>query len=129
MNDLNIFQQFGKGEIKTVRSSSNAVIYTRVSSREQSLTNQSLATQKKYCVEYAQKYGFNILGFFGGTYESAQTDERKEFNRMLKFVKNQKEMVGSIIVFSLDRFSRTGDNAIFISSELRKMGISILSVT
>jgi DNA invertase Pin-like site-specific DNA recombinase len=77
MDNLKIFQQFGKGEIKSKRSSLNAVIYTRVSSREQSLTNQSLATQKKYCMEYAQKHGYNILGFFGGTYESAQTDERK----------------------------------------------------
>jgi site-specific DNA recombinase len=75
------------------------------------------------------KTGKLTLGFFGGTYESAKTDERKEFNRMIRFVKNQKEGVSFILVYSLDRFSRTGDNAIFISSELKKRGISIVSVT
>ena len=48
---------------------------------------------------------------------------------MIRFVKNQKEEVSTILVYSLDRFSRTGDNAIFISSELKKRGIRILSVT
>ncbi len=122
--------QFGKGKPQTdSRSNNNVVIYTRVSSKEQAETNQSLETQKKYCLEYALKRNLNILGFFGGTYESAKTDERNEFNRMIRFVKNQKEGVSLILVYSLDRFSRTGDNAIFISSELKKRGISILSVT
>jgi site-specific DNA recombinase len=48
---------------------------------------------------------------------------------MIRFVKDQKEGVSAILVYSLDRFSRTGDNAIFISSELKKLGISIVSVT
>lgn len=48
---------------------------------------------------------------------------------MIRFVKNQKEGVSAILVYSLDRFSRTGDNAIFISAELKRQGISILSVT
>src|ERR1051325_597074 len=47
--------------------------------------NMSLATQKKACEVYAQKQGYEILGYFGGTYESAKTDERKEFNSMLDF--------------------------------------------
>jgi len=48
---------------------------------------------------------------------------------MIRSVKNQKEGISVILVYSLDRFSRTGDNAIFISSELKKQGISIISVT
>ncbi|HZB12248.1 MAG TPA: recombinase family protein [Chryseolinea sp.] len=104
-------------------------MYTRVSTKEQADTNQSLETQKKYCLEYALKSGLNVLAFFGGTYESAKTDERNEFNRMIRFSRNQKEAVSHILVYSLDRFSRTGDNAIFISSELKKQGISIVSVT
>jgi len=131
MKNQGLLQQFSKGkpaEISTT-SSKNAVIYTRVSSKEQADTNQSLEVQKKYCLEYSLKHNLNILGFFGGTYESAKTDERHEFNRMIKFVKNQREGVAIILVYSLDRFSRTGDNAIFISSELKKRGISIASVT
>lgn len=126
-----LIQSFAKGKASDTASKSvkNAVIYTRVSTKEQADTNQSLETQKKYCLQYANKQGLNVLGFFGGTYESAKTDERNEFNRMIRFVKNQHEGVSVILVYSLDRFSRTGDNAIFISSELKKQGISIVSVT
>ncbi|MBX9852451.1 MAG: recombinase family protein [Cytophagaceae bacterium] len=48
---------------------------------------------------------------------------------MIKFVKNQTKKISCILVYSLDRFSRTGDNAIYISSQLKKQGISILAVT
>jgi site-specific DNA recombinase len=131
MKHANLLNQFAKGksDLTSVRDLRNAVIYTRVSSKEQADTNQSLEVQKKYCLQYALKHELNILGFFGGTYESAKTDERNEFNKMIKFVKNQKEGVSVILVYSLDRFSRTGDNAIFISSELKRRGISIASVT
>ena len=131
MKTTDLLQTFGKGKISLEKSTTikNAVIYTRVSSKEQADTNQSLETQKKYCLQYALKHELNVLGFFGGTYESAKTDERNEFNRMIRFVRNQHEGISLILVYSLDRFSRTGDNAIFISSELKRRGISIVSVT
>lgn len=125
------FRQFAKGgkEVSTNKSGANCVIYTRVSTKEQADNNQSLETQKKACKHYADKEGLPVLAFYGGTYESAQTDERKEFKKMLDFVKKSKEKVSFIIVYSLDRFSRSGANAIYITSELKKQGISVLSVT
>ncbi len=119
----------GKGKEELEIGIQNCVIYTRVSSKEQMDTNQSLEWQKKYCVEYAIKNQLNIKGYFGGTYESAKSDERKEFTRMLKFVKLSREKISFILVYSLDRFSRTGDSAIFISSELKKTGVNIMAVT
>ena len=126
-----LLKKFAKGQQpeKTESEVLNCVIYTRVSSKEQMETNQSLEWQKKYCVEYAVKNKLNIKGYFGGTYESAKSDERREFNRMLKFVKASKEEISYILVYSLDRFSRTGDSAIYIASELKKVGINILAVT
>jgi site-specific DNA recombinase len=127
----NQLQQFGKGKQEVVSETGiqNCVIYTRVSSKEQADTNQSLEWQKKFCDEYAIKHKLNISGYFGGTYESAKSDERKEFNRMLKFVKNCKQPIRYILVYSLDRFSRTGDSAIYISSELKKTGVNIMAVS
>jgi site-specific DNA recombinase len=119
----------GKGKEEQEIGIQNCVIYTRVSSKEQMDTNQSLEWQKKYCMEYAIKNQLNIKGYFGGTYESAKSDERKEFTRMLKFVKLSREKISYILVYSLDRFSRTGDSAIFISSELKKTGVNIMAVT
>ena len=127
----NKLKQFAKGKLTTEAELGiqNCVIYTRVSSKEQADTNQSLEWQKKYCDEYAIKHKLNVQGYFGGTYESAKSDERKEFTRMLKYVKSCKQKVSYILVYSLDRFSRTGDSAIYISSELKKTGVNVVAVT
>jgi site-specific DNA recombinase len=129
MSNLTVFHQFGKGEKIQNTRTSNCVIYTRVSTKEQADNNMSLETQRKSCEQFAGKNSYAIMGFFGGTYESAKTDERKEFNNMLSFVKKSREKIAYIIVYSVDRFSRSGANAIYIAEQLRKQGIAILSVT
>jgi site-specific DNA recombinase len=130
MSNKSLLQKFAKGkQPEQGVTGLNAVVYTRVSSKEQADTNKSLEWQKKFCEDYALKNTLQIKGCFGGTYESAQTDERKEFNRMIKFVRNHKEKISFILVYSLDRFSRSGENAIYISSELKKIGITIIAVT
>ena len=58
-----------------VSSSNKAVIYTRVSTKEQADNNASLQTQKKYCQEFAKKKGLMVMAYFGGTFESAKSDE------------------------------------------------------
>ena len=124
-----LFERFSKGKVKAQMFYNNCVIYTRVSTKEQADNNMSLETQRKACEEYAVKQGYNILGHFGGTYESAKTDERKQFNAMLSFVRKSKEKVGFIIVYSIDRFSRSGANAIYIKEQLKQQGIALISVT
>ncbi len=126
---LDKFSSFAKGQSAQSASTNNCVIYTRVSTKEQADNNMSLTTQKKACELYALKHNYNIVGNFGGTYESAKTDERKELNKMLSFVKKSKEKVSFIIVYSVDRFSRSGANAIYITEQLRKQGVMVVSVT
>jgi site-specific DNA recombinase len=124
-------KSFAKGDNQLTEkkiNGRNAVVYTRVSSKEQ-MDNMSLETQLKGCNAFAQKLNYQICGHFGGTYESAQSDERKEFVRMISFVKKAKAKISYIIVYSLERFSRTGDNAIWLSRQLRELGITIASVT
>ncbi|GAA4727414.1 recombinase family protein [Flavisolibacter ginsenosidimutans] len=121
--------KFAKGANLKVVSDENCVIYTRVSTKEQAEGNLSLDTQKKACELHALKNGYNILSHFGGTYESAASDERIEFKKLIEYCKKQKLSSLKIIVYSLDRFSRTGDNAIWLSRQLRDLGIQIVSVT
>jgi len=107
-----------------------AVVYTRVSSKEQYDKNLSLDWQRKAIDEYVGRTHFEILDYFGGTYESAKTDGRKEFLRMLDFIKRQKGKVSHILVYLLDRFSRTGGGAIKLAQDLReKYGVTIIAVT
>ena len=128
MSDLSLFEGFAKSGKANIARTGNCVIYTRVSSKRQE-DNLSLPVQLKGCKEYAQKNGFTILGYFGGKYESAKTDERKEFNRMLTAIKRSKEKISYILVYSLDRFSRTGPNAIYITSQLKQEGIAVIGIT
>jgi site-specific DNA recombinase len=108
----------------------NVVVYTRVSSKEQADKNLSLETQRKTIQDCVDRTGRNVVGFFGGTYESAKTDGRKEFQRMLEFIKKSKGKVQEIMVYALDRFSRTGGAAIKLATDLReKYGVNINAVT
>jgi site-specific DNA recombinase len=131
MNQINLslFTSFAKGAKNAKTKGGNCVIYTRVSTKEQADNNMSLNTQKKACEVYATKQGYTILGYFGGTYESAKTDERKEFNNMLSFVKKSSKKISYIIVYSVDRFSRSGANAIYIAEQLKQEGIALYAVT
>jgi site-specific DNA recombinase len=60
-----------------------------------------------------------------GVKESAKTDDRKEFQDMLKFCR--KENISHIVFFSYDRFSRAGDTTIL--DKLRKQGIKVHAAT
>ena len=128
MSDLSLFRQFAPQAPKQFQEGNNAVIYTRVSSADQE-DNTSLASQKKHCEMYADRRGLNVVGYFGGTYESAKTDDRKEFNRMLTFVKRTKN-INYVIVYSYERFSRSGINGASIADDLlKKYGVITLATT
>lgn len=131
MKDLSRFGKFSKSAIPaTSKGAKAAVVYTRVSSKEQADTNLSLDFQKKAIEEYAQRNGFTVVAYFGGTYESAKTDGRKEFGRMQDFIRKNKGKVSHILVYTLDRFSRTGGGAIKLADELReKYGVMVFAVT
>ena len=124
----NRFNRFLKGKERVQIINNEAVVYTRVSTKEQADNNASLDTQMKYCKKYAEEKGLDIVEYFGGTYESAKDDERKEFQKMLSYVK-RKKTIGYVLVYSYDRFSRSGPGGAFISYELKQRGIKLVSVT
>ena len=133
MSEVFELKNFAKGKKENKKAESgNALIYTRVSSSEQ-VDGQSLEVQLEKCREYAQSHSYTIMAEFGGTYESAKSDkERKEFNRMLDFIKksNKKgstQKVDVVIVFSTSRFSRTGSTTIIEEVEAR--GAYVVSAT
>ncbi|MEM0998028.1 MAG: recombinase family protein [Bacteroidota bacterium] len=109
-DELKYFRQFAKGSDNGRTAKGNrAVIYTRVSTKEQADNNMSLETQLKACQKYALHNRLEVVEEFGGTHESEKSDQdRKEFQRMLGYVKQKKHRVDYILVYSYDRFSRTG---------------------
>ncbi|GAB6121183.1 recombinase family protein [Dysgonomonas termitidis] len=126
-----LFKSFAKGDSASTSdiTPGNAVIYNRVSTKEQE-DNQSLGHQLESCKRYAERYNLNIITEpFGGVFESAKTDkERKEFNRMLTFIKRNKKLnIKYAIVWSTSRFSRTGSTVVL--EDLENMGVIVLSAT
>ena len=125
--EANLFKSFGKGT-KNIRTETNeCVIYTRVSGAKQ-MDGMSLETQLNGTNAYSKKNNLLVREYFGGTYESAATDERKEFQRMIKYLKTTKYKISKVLVYSLERFSRN-ENSIWLSGQLRKLGTEIISVT
>jgi DNA invertase Pin-like site-specific DNA recombinase len=79
-----------------------------------------LSFQRNTIEEYATRSGITVLEYFGGTYESAKSDGGKEFMRMLEFIKKNKGKISHLLVYTLDRFSRTGRAALKIAQDLRE---------
>lgn len=123
----NYFKNFARGKKSIHIITDECVSYTRVSGAKQ-MDGLSLEVQLNGINDYAIKYKYQIQEYFGGTYESAANDERKEFQRMIKYLKTTKKKISKILVYSLERFSRN-ENSIWLSSQLRKLGIEIISVT
>ena len=103
-----------------------AVIWTRVSSSQQ-LDNLSLDTQEKACRDYAARNGIEIDNVMGKTNESAKK-EGKLYNEMITYVSRHRH-VNIILVYSYDRFSRAGAEAIMTKVYLKSKGINVVSVT
>lgn len=128
MSNLSAFKSFSPKDTKVRVSGNNAVIYTRVSHSSQE-DNTSLESQLKYCDSFAARKNLNVVAYFGGKVESAKTDDRKEFKRMLKYIRQSKN-VSQVIVYSYERFSRSGVGGAKIAEDLLKeYGVVTLAVT
>ena len=104
-----------------------AALWTRVSTEKQERNNCSLENQQRICREYAERYGITIKKEFGGTHESAKTEGRM-YREMIAEVARDKE-INIILVYSFDRFSRAGSEAIMTKAYLKAKGIYVISAT
>jgi site-specific DNA recombinase len=130
-NEIGVFKLFAKqdapGMIKNIQN--GAVIYTRVSTKEAQEERLSLETQMDAIMSFCERQKLQIVEKFGGQFESAKTDGRKEFNRMLTFIKKNKRQIKCLLVYSIDRFSRTGAEAIVIKNELlNTYGVELVEI-
>lgn len=124
-------QTFGRKSKNKIRKvDSNLVVkYTRVSGGKQMETD-SIENQNKSIDDYAKKANLQIIASFGHTHESAKTDDRKEFQRMIDFCRRSNGKISTILVYKMTRFSRSGGKAISLADDLRnKYGIHIIAVS
>lgn len=79
-----------------------AVIYARYSSDNQ--TEASIEGQLRECMEFAEKNDITVIGNYIDRALSAKTDNRPEFQRMIK--DSYRKIFDVVLVWKVDRFAR-----------------------
>ncbi|MCL2279437.1 MAG: recombinase family protein [Oscillospiraceae bacterium] len=102
-----------------------AVIYARYSSDGQ--REESIEGQLRECKAFAEKNGMAILSTYIDRALSAKTDNRPEFQRMVK--DSAEQLFDAVIVWKLDRFARNRYDSAHYKSTLRKNGVKVISAT
>jgi len=102
-----------------------AVIYARYSSENQ--TENSIEGQLRECKAFAESKGITIVGSYIDRALSAKTDDRPDFQRMIR--DSAKGIFDVIIVWKLDRFARNRYDSAHYKAILRKNGVKVISAT
>ena len=102
-----------------------AVIYARYSSDSQ--REESIEGQIRECTAFAEKNGITVLRHYIDRAFSAKTDNRPEFQNMIK--DSGKKLFDMIIVWKLDRFARNRYDSARYKAALKKNGVKVVSAT
>ena len=102
-----------------------AVIYARYSCDNQ--REESIEGQLRECKEFATRKGYTLVGSYIDRAMSAKTDNRPEFQRMIK--ESAKELFDVVIVWKLDRFARNRYDSAHYKAILRRNGVKVVSAT
>ena len=100
-----------------------AVIYARYSSDNQ--TEASIEGQLRECMEFAERAEIDVIGNYIDRALTAKTDNRPEFQRMIK--DSYKHAFDCIIVWKLSRFARNRYDSAHYKSLLKKNGVKVIS--
>ena len=101
-----------------------AVLYARFSSDNQ--REESIDAQLRAMREYCKRNKVVIVNEYCDHAKSATTDDRPEFQKMIH--ESKKCEFDLVIVHKLDRFSRDRYDSAYYKRELKKCGVSLISV-
>jgi site-specific DNA recombinase len=110
----------------------DAVIYLRVSTKEQATKNEtgegySIPAQREACIRYVAERGWNLADEFVDAGESARTADRPMLKAMLRRIVEGE--IGAIVVHKIDRLARSMEDHVAIRAALRRSGVQLVSVT
>src|SRR3989344_5307000 len=87
-----------------------AVIYARVSSREQEETGYSLPAQEKLLRDYAERQGLDIVKVFSVAESASGIKQRKVFAEMIDYLSKNK--IPNLLCEKVDRLTRNLKEAV-----------------
>ncbi len=99
-----------------------AVLYARVSSKDQHTIPAQLADCRAYC----ERQGWSVVAEFSEK-ESGKRDTRPQREALLEFTR--KRRVDVVIVWKLDRWSRRMADCVLTIDQLIKSGVGFVAVT
>ena len=102
-----------------------AVIYARYSSDNQ--REESIEGQVRECTAFAEKNDITILRHYIDRAFSAKTDNRPEFQNMIK--DSAQGLFDIVLVWKLDRFSRNRYDSARYKTILKKNNVKVVSAT
>ena len=102
----------------------NVVIYARYSSHNQNET--SIEAQLKECHKYIEQNGFTVIGEYIDRAISGTTDNREQFQKMLK--DSTKGHFQGVVLYQLDRFGRNNLECSINEHNLNKNNVEVFSV-
>lgn len=102
-----------------------AVIYARYSCDKQ--TEQSIEGQLRVCRDFAERNGYKVSKIYADRAISGRSDERPQFLKMID--DSAHKSFDYVIVYKLDRFSRSMYDTAVYKHILQKNNVRVLSAT
>ena len=106
-----------------------AIIYTRVSSKEQVDEGNSLGSQKRRAYEFASENNLIVQEYFEERGESAKTTNRPQLQAILKYVSAHRGEIDVLLIYKIDRLSRDTSDYLVLKEFFDKAGVTIVSLT
>lgn len=104
-----------------------AALYMRVSTREQAQKGTSIEAQDNELKRYAEKHNIEITGTYSDDGYSGTTTDRPKFQEMLSDAENG--LFEIILIWKYDRFSRNLIDQEITILQLKKLNVSVESIT
>ncbi len=106
-----------------------AVLYVRVSTKEQAEQGYSLDGQEKECRLFAENHELAVDTVFVERGESAKTQNRTELQNLIRYCRSNKGAISALIVWKIDRLSRNIRDMLELSEFFKNLQIQVLSAT
>lgn len=104
-----------------------AAIYIRVSTTKQVNDGMSLETQEDRLRAFVKSKGWTVHRPYIDAGKSGGSTDRPAFQKMMNAVK--RKAFGAIVVYKLDRFSRSLKDLLLSLEELNKSDVTFVSIT
>jgi DNA invertase Pin-like site-specific DNA recombinase len=106
-----------------------ALIYCRVSTKDQADMGYSLPAQESACREYALRKGYEVVEVFIERGESAKTADRTELKKILQYCSKHHANIDALLFYKLDRLSRNTADYYDLVRFFSNLKIDVISIT